>query len=300
MNTRIKHLEKEIKELKKQKFNTEHLEMSLSILKQEYHSQLSSWDKVQLARAKDRAGSKQFIEAIFTDFTELHGDRNYGDDGAILGGIAHLHDMPVTVIGVVKGQTTEENLKSNFGMVHPEGYRKALRLMKQAEKFNRPIITLIDTPGAYPGIGAEERGQGQAIAQNLVSMMDLKVPVIAIILGEAGSGGALALAVANQVWMMEHAIYSILSPEGFASILYKDASKAPEIVDDMKITSDHLFALGLIDEVIEEKDDFVPVAKYLKARLYRELSAMKKMKAKQIQKQRYERFRNIGEVIHEK
>lgn len=206
----------------------------------------------------------------------------------------------MSVIGVVKGKTTEENMHANFGMVHPEGYRKALRLMKQAEKFKRPIITLIDTPGAYPGIGAEERGQGEAIAQSIMQMLDLEVPVIAIILGEAGSGGALALAIGNQVWMFENAIYSILSPEGFASILHKDASKAPEIVDDMKITSHDLLELGIVDEIIMEDDPWDIMFDYLKRRLTLELHDLQKVKPKQLVKQRHQRFRKIGDVNHEK
>lgn len=299
MNERIKRLEHEILELKKQDFNTEHLELSLKMLKDEYQSKLTAWDKVQVARDKNRLGAKFYIQEMIDDFIEFHGDRYYGDDGAIMGGIGMLGDIPVTVIGVIKGQNTEDSIKTNFGMVHPEGYRKALRLMKQAEKFKRPVITLIDTPGAYPGIGAEERGQGEAIAQNILGMMELRVPTFAIILGEAGSGGALALAVADRVWMLEHSIYSILSPEGFASILYKDASKASEIVDSMKITSDQLYALGVIDEVIQEKEDGQEIAFYLKERLIREIQIFKKMKTKQYLKQRYMKFREMGDVIHE-
>lgn len=299
MNLKIKQIEKEIKALSKDNLDTSHLEKSLSILKNEYKSKLSAWDRVQIARASDRPSSRFFMDEIFTNFIELHGDRYYGDDSAVYGGIAKLRDMPVTIIGVIKGSTTEENIKNNFGMVHPEGYRKALRLMKQAEKFKRPIITFIDTPGAYPGIEAEERGQGEAIAQNLIQMMDLSVPTIAIILGEAGSGGALALAVSNQVWMLENSIYSILSPEGFASILFKDASMASEVADMMKITSKDLFELGVIDKIIHEDEDVSKTVNYLEETLYRELSVLSKQRPNKIKNDRYNRFRNIGEIIHE-
>lgn len=298
MDKKIKRLEKEIKSLKKEDFDTSHLEKSLNILKKEYQSKMTAWQRVQLARASERAGSKDYIKEIFEDFIEFHGDRYFGDDGAIIGGIAKLDNLPVTVIGIVKGKNTEENLKAHFGMPNPEGYRKALRLMKQAEKFKRPIITFIDTPGAFPGIGAEERGQGEAIAQNLMQMMELTVPSISIILGEAGSGGALALAVTNQVWMLENAIYCILSPEGFASILYKDASKSAEVAEIMKITSHDMLRLKIIDEIISEIEEFPKQAKYIKKRLVAELATMSKWKPKKIQKQRYDRFRKIGEVIH--
>lgn len=300
---KIKNLEKEIKLLEKQGHDTKSLLTSLKILKNEYHSNLSGWDKVQLARSKDRPSSKEFISALFDDFIEFHGDRYFGDDASIMGGIARLDTQAVTLIGIVKGRTTEDSIKANFGMVHPEGYRKALRLMEQAEKFKRPIITFIDTPGAYPGIGAEERGQASAIADLLLKSMQFTVPIIAIILGEAGSGGALALAAGNQVWMMEHAIYSILSPEGFASILYKDASKAKDVVDDMKITSEHLLALGIVDLVIREDDiqeNFELIIKDIHTKLVRELSNYKKMKPKQIQRQRQKRFRLMGDIDYEK
>lgn len=260
----------------------------------------TAWEIVEIARSKDRASSKDFINVMFTDIIELHGDRYYGDDASIFGCIAKLAGNPVTVIGVVKGKNTEENIKTNFGMVHPEGYRKALRLMKQAEKFKRPIITIIDTPGAFPGLGAEERGQGSAIAHNLLAMMELNVPTISIVIGEAGSGGALALAVSNQVWMLENAIYSILSPEGFASILYKDASRASDVAEGMKITSTSLYELGVIDAIIAETDGFDATAKRLKEQLLTHLKALMKQKPAKLRKQRYMKFRNIGEVDYEK
>ena len=194
---------------------------------------ISAWDRVTIARKAERPKSLDYINKIFTNFIELHGDRNFGDDKSIIGGIAELDGIPVTIIGEQKGKNAKENIERNFGMPNPEGYRKALRLMKQAEKFNRPIITFIDTPGAYPGMGAEERGQGEAIAKNLFEMAKLKVPTISIVIGEGSSGGALALGVTDVIIMLENAVYSILSPEGFASILYKDSGKASEAADKM-------------------------------------------------------------------
>lgn len=265
---------------------------------------IGAWDKVQIARSLSRPSSDTLIKGLFPDFMELHGDRYYGDDGAIMGGIASIGDMAVTVIGIVKGKSLEKNVSRNFGMVHPEGYRKAHRLMKQAEKFNRPIITIIDTPGAYPGIEAEERGQGTAIAENLLLMSELTVPVIAIVLGEAGSGGALALGVANQVWMFENAIYSILSPEGFASILYKDAALASQVVDQMKITAQDLFELGVVDRIVREPvllEEALPLTiDRLRNDLIKTLNLYAKMRPGQIRKEREKKFRQIGEVHHEK
>ncbi len=213
----------------------------------------SAWDSVQLSRKSDRPVASDYIHALFDDFIEFHGDRYFKDDGAIIGGIASFHGMPVTVIGQEKGKTTKENIKRNFGMPSPDGYRKALRLMKQAEVFGRPIICFVDTPGAFCGIEAEERGQGEAIARNLFEMSALTVPILSIVIGEGGSGGALAMAVANEVWMMEHAIYSILSPEGFASILWKDSKKADEAAKVMKITAEELRELGIVERVIPEE-----------------------------------------------
>ena len=212
---------------------------------------ITAWDRVTLAREIERPKALDYIENIFDDFMELHGDRNFGDDKSIIGGIAYLDAMPVTIIGEQKGKNARENIERNFGMPNPEGYRKALRLMKQAEKFGRPIITFIDTPGAYPGIGAEERGQGEAIARNMLEMSQLKVPIICIVIGEGSSGGALAIAVGDRIIMLENAVYSILSPEGFASILYKDASKAKEAAENMKITAKDLKNLNIIDKIIK-------------------------------------------------
>jgi acetyl-CoA carboxylase carboxyl transferase subunit alpha len=244
-------LEKQISELGKSE-SVKKLKEEVEFFKQNEMKKLNAWDRVLLARHQKRPKAKDFIDYMAEDFTELHGDRCFGDDASIIGGIGTINGIPFTIIGQQKGYTTEENIERNFGMPHPEGYRKALRLMKQAEKFNRPILTLIDTPGAYPGIGAEERGQGQAIALNLFEMSKLKVPVIAVVIGEGGSGGALALGFANKVLMLENAIYSILSPEGYASIIWKDASKAPQAAEIMKLTSYDLEEFNIIDGIIKE------------------------------------------------
>ncbi len=214
----------------------------------------SAWDSVLISRKADRPAASDYIEALFDDYMEFHGDRYFKDDGAVIGGIASFHGIPVTVIGQEKGKTTKDNIKRNFGMPSPEGYRKALRLMKQAETFGRPVICFVDTPGAFCGMEAEERGQGEAIARNLMEMSGLKVPVLSIVIGEGGSGGALAMAVANEVWMMENAVYSVLSPEGFASILWKDSKRAGEAAKVMKITASELKELGVIERVIAEKE----------------------------------------------
>ncbi|GFH41666.1 acetyl-coenzyme A carboxylase carboxyl transferase subunit alpha [Lactococcus hodotermopsidis] len=242
---------------------------------------------VQLARSQDRLTTLDYARQIFDDFIEFHGDRNFRDDGAILGGIASLAGRPVTIVGIQKGKSLQDNLDRNFGQPHPEGYRKALRLMKQAEKFGRPIITFINTAGAFPGSGAEERGQGEAIARNLLEMSDLKVPIIAIINGEGGSGGALALAVADRVWMLENAMYSILSPEGFATILWKDSSRAPEAAELLKITSKDLLANGVIDRIISEEN----TVEHLKTALIAELEVLSKLSVDDLINARYARFR---------
>jgi len=213
---------------------------------------LSAWERVKIARIQGRPTGLYYIGEIFDEFIELHGDRNYGDDPAIVGGIGSIDQIPVTVIAEQKGMNTKENIIRNFGMPHPEGYRKALRLMKQAEKFGRPIVCFIDTPGAFCGIGAEERGQGEAIARNLLTMMELKTPIISIVIGEGGSGGALALGVADKVYMLENSVYSILSPEGFASILWKDSKRAEEAAEVMKMTAMDLKKLDVIDGIIPE------------------------------------------------
>lgn len=258
----------------------------------------SANDIVKLARQADRLTSLEFIDMIFDSFVELHGDRYYGDDGAIVGGIAYLDSMPVTVIGIQKGRTLEENIATNFGSPSPEGYRKSLRLMKQAEKFNRPIINFINTPGAFCGIEAEERGEGEAIANNLYEMSQLSVPIISIFTGEGSSGGAIALAVANEVWMLEHSIYSILSPEGFASILWKDSSRAEEAAEIMKLTSYDLKELDVTEKIIPETkgEELISpeeLAATIKAELIEKLSELTTWSAEKLIEQRYERFRKF-------
>ena len=261
-------------------------------------SKITAWDRVMLARKMERPKSLDYINEIFEDFIELHGDRNFGDDKAIIGGIAVLEGKPVTVIGEQKGKKAKENMERNFGMPNPEGYRKALRLMKQAEKFNRPIITFIDTPGAYPGMGAEERGQGEAIAKNIFEMSKLEVPIICVVIGEGSSGGALAIAVGDRIVMLENAIYSILSPEGFASILYKDSNKAKEAAEDMKATAKDLKSFGIIDKIIKEPEDgaekdFESVVKELKSYIKKSLKELNKLTKEELVNERYEKFRTM-------
>ena len=244
------------------------------------------------ARDQGRLTALDFAQGIFDDFIELHGDRNFRDDGAVIGGIGRLNGQAVTVVGIQKGKNLQDNLNRNFGQPHPEGYRKALRLMKQAEKFGRPVVTFINTAGAYPGVGAEERGQGEAIARNLMEMSDLKVPIIAIIIGEGGSGGALALAVADKVWMLENTIYSILSPEGFATILWKDGSRSEEAAELMKITSGELFNMGIVDKVIPERGYFTSeIIEAIKTAIVDELAELSQLSTEDLLEARYQRFR---------
>ncbi|MGF6991265.1 acetyl-CoA carboxylase carboxyl transferase beta subunit/acetyl-CoA carboxylase carboxyl transferase alpha subunit [Lachnospiraceae bacterium PM6-15] len=257
-----------------------------------------AWDRVLLSRMKDRPVGEDYLTHLFEDFTEFHGDRYYGDDEAIIGGVARFKGLPVTVIAQAKGKDTKENIRRNFGMPSPEGYRKALRLMKQAEKFGRPIICFVDTPGAFCGLEAEERGQGEAIARNLYEMSALKVPILSIVIGEGGSGGALAMATANEVWMLENAIYSILSPEGFASILWKDASLAKEAAEVMKLTAKDLLETGIIEQVIEEPGHFTlqnlgVVTKQLEQGITRFLQDYQDLSGDEISERRYQRFREM-------
>jgi len=258
----------------------------------------SAWEIVKLARHPKRITSRTLLDHLVTDFIELKGDRLFKDDQSIIGGIAKFNAMPVTVIAQEKGKDTTDKIKHNFGMPHPEGYRKAIRLMRQAEKFNRPIITIIDTPGAYPGIEAEERGQARAIAQNLFDMMSLTVPIIVIVLSEGGSGGALAIGVGDRILMFENAIYSILSPEGFASILYKDSSKAEEAATIMKLTAKDLQSFKIIDDIILEKDGLHEDPSFgihnLKKQLTKHLNQLLKQNKKTLLENRYQKFRNIG------
>lgn len=268
------------------------------IKKQNYES-LTPWQKVKIARLQGRPTSLDYIERLIEDFVELHGDRFYGDDSAIVGGIGKFNGIPVTVIGHKKGKDTKENIKRNFGMPHPEGYRKALRLMKQAEKFKRPIITFIDTPGAYCGLEAEKRGQGEAIAQNLIEMSRLKTPIIAIVIGEGGSGGALALGVGDSVCMLENSIYSVISPEGLSSILWKDAALYQKAADIMKLTSQDLLSLNIIDDIIKEPlegahKNIDRVSDNIKEYLQNKLQVLVNMNIKELINRRYEKFRKMG------
>ena len=259
---------------------------------------LTAWQRVELSRRKDRPVGSDYIDALFTDFVEFHGDRYFADDKAIIGGVARFHGMPVTVIAQAKGRNTKENIERNFGMPEPEGYRKALRLMKQAEKFARPVICLVDTPGAFCGLEAEERGQGEAIARNIYEMSGLKVPVVSIIIGEGGSGGALAMATADEVWMLENSIYSILSPEGFASILWKDSSKAKEAAEVMKLTAENLKAQGIVEHVFAEPETYTvqnmdSVIMQINEAIEEFLMRYGSMSEQVLIRHRYERFRNM-------
>ena len=304
----IKELEHKIKELesfaKERDVNLtgeiEILKNKVIEMKENVYKNLSPWQKVMIARYQQRPTTLEYIDHILDEFIEFHGDRLYADDFSIVGGIGLLEGKPVTIIGHQKGRDTKENIKRNFGMPHPEGYRKALRLMKQAEKFNRPIITLINTSGAFCGIGAEERGQGEAIATNLLEMSRLKVPVIAIIIGEGGSGGALALGVGDKVAMLEHSIYSVISPEGLASILWKDASLAKEASEVMKLTAKDLLDLKIIDDIIKEPaggahKDIEFTAKNIKDYIVESLEYASEMDISDLIDKRYEKIRNIGE-----
>ena len=266
------------------------------------NKKISAWEKVEIARNPKRKTSLDYINKIFDNFMELHGDRNFKDDKAIVCGLASIGNQNFTIIAEQKGRTTKENIERNFGMPNPESYRKAIRFMKQAEKFNRPIITFVDTKGAYPGIGAEERGQGEAIAKSMFEMARLQVPVISIIIGEGSSGGALAIAVANKVFMLENAVYSILSPEGYSSILWKDSSRYKEAAEKMKLTADDLYELKVIDKVIKESNElteeaFEKTAKVLKKEIKNSISEMNKLSKEDIVNDRYNKFRNMGEFI---
>ena len=267
-------------------------------VKEQIRDSLDAWERVQISRKKDRPVGTDYIDALFTDFMELHGDRYFKDDHAIVGGIAYFHGIPVTVIAQAKGKTTKENLDRNFSMPSPDGYRKALRLMKQAEKFGRPVICFVDTPGAFCGLEAEERGQGEAIARNLFELSGLKVPVLSVVIGEGGSGGALAMAVADEVWMLENAVYSVLSPEGFASILWKDSKRASEAAEVMKLTAGDLKRLGIIEQVIPEPEAFTDenmegVCEDLDGRIAAFLKNYTEYSADELTLRRYDRFRKM-------
>lgn len=262
----------------------------------------TAWERVSLARMVERPTAIDYIDRIFGSFIEFHGDRYFSDDPAVVGGIALLNGEPITIIAHQKGKNTAEKIKRNFGSPHPEGYRKGLRLMKQAEKFNRPILCLVDTQGAFCGTGAEERGQGEAIARNLLEMSSLKTPIISLIIGEGGSGGALAFAVSDEVWMLENAVYSVLSPEGFASILWKDASRAKEAAEIMKMTAQDLKEYGIIDKVLEEPaggahKDVDKMAAVIKKELIESFSKLKKQSSEELVEKRYNKFRAMGKYI---
>ena len=251
------------------------------------------YERVKLARDNNRPTGLDYIKNIFKGFIEMHGDRRYSDDASIVGGLSVLGGMPVTVIAMEKGSTAKERAMRNFGAPNPEGYRKALRLMKQAEKFGRPVICFVDTSGAYCGIGAEERGQGQAIAENLMEMSSLCVPIISVLIGEGGSGGALALSVADRVWMLENSVYSVISPEGCASILWKDAAKAPDAAERLKLTAEDALELGIIEEILPEHDlGTKPFYERIRTLLYKELKELSK--DPELVQKRYDRFRRIG------
>lgn len=258
---------------------------------------MQAYDRVSIARAKGRPTALKFIGAIFEDFFELHGDRLFGDDGAIVGGVALLGGKPVTVIGIEKGDDTLDKVARNFGCAHPEGYRKALRHLQLAEKFGRPVITLVDTSGAYCGIGAEERGEGHAIAQCITAMMGLKVPEISLIIGEGGSGGALGLAVADEVWMTENAVYSVISPEGCASILWKDPAKVADAAECLKMTAADLYELGVVDRILLETGGDSVVFSTLKVLLARKLRALCAVEPDELVRARYNRFRAFGDFL---
>lgn len=306
----IIEIEKKISELKKfseeqgidLKEQIEKLEKAYEEKIREKYKNLSSWDKVFVSRHTERPYTLDYIQNMTTDFIELHGDRLCGDDPAIVGGLCKIDGRKVMLIGHQKGRTVEEKLHRNFGMPNPEGYRKALRLYKMAERFNIPVVCLIDTPGAYPGMEAEERGQGEAIARNLMEMAGLKVPIISIVIGEGGSGGALALSVADKIFMLENSVYSVISPEGCAAILYKDASKAPEAAENLKISAQSLLELGIIDGIIEEPvggahRDHKCIALNLKNIILSSFSELDKISVEELLENRYNKFRKIGSFI---
>ncbi|CAC9285055.1 Acetyl-coenzyme A carboxyl transferase alpha chain [Staphylococcus aureus] len=278
------------------------LEASLERETKKIYTNLKPWDRVQIARLQERPTTLDYIPYIFDSFMELHGDRNFRDDTAMIGGIGFLNGRAVTVIGQQRGKDTKDNIYRNFGMAHPEGYRKALRLMKQAEKFNRPIFTFIDTKGAYPGKAAEERGQSESIATNLIEMASLKVPVIAIVIGEGGSGGALGIGIANKVLMLENSTYSVISPEGAAALLWKDSNLAKIAAETMKITAHDIKQLGIIDDVISEPlggahKDIEQQALAIKSAFVEQLDSLESLSRDEIANDRFEKFRNIGSYI---
>ncbi|WP_147532605.1 acetyl-CoA carboxylase carboxyl transferase subunit alpha [Bacillus marasmi] len=303
----IVELRKKITELKEFTQSTDvdlsaeihNLEIRLEKLEKEIYENMDPWDRVQIARHQNRPTTLDYISLLFTDFVECHGDRTFRDDEAIVGGIAKFKGLPLTIIGHQRGKDTKENIRRNFGMPHPEGYRKALRLMKQAEKFRRPIVCFIDTKGAYPGKAAEERGQSEAIARNLFEMASLKVPVICVVIGEGGSGGALALGVGNRIYMLENSTYSVISPEGAASILWRDAALAKQAAQSMQITAPDLKRLGIVDEIIPEvrggaHKDINLQAEEIEKVLMKSLKELHVLSEKELVNDRYDKFKAIG------
>ena len=299
---KISILEEELLSLDPSDERAKELKKELKALKQETYSNLSAWDRVLIARSEKRIKSKALIDKLITNFIELHGDQYYSDDQSIIAGLGFLGEMPITVLAQAKGENLNDNLKRNFGMTSPEGFRKTLRLAKEAEKFHRPILTIVDTSGAYPGKGAEERGQARAIAENLFEFSKLKTPVICIILSEGGSGGALALTVSDYIYMFENAVYSVLSPEGFTSILFKDKVPVSEVAEVMKLTSRDLMNYGIADEIVEEplggiryvSDKF---SDQLKERLIAKFNELLAKDTDELLENRYQKFRKIGSVL---
>lgn len=305
----IVHLKEKIEELKKLSIENEidlseeiaTFEEKLEELEEDVYSNLEPWDRVQVARHQMRPTTLDYIEALFTDFIEFHGDRYYGDDEAIVAGIANYNGEPITIIGHQRGKATKENIRRNFGMPHPEGYRKAIRHMKQAEKFNRPILCFIDTKGAYPGKAAEERGQSEAIAYNLMEMAGLTVPIVCIVIGEGGSGGALALGVGNHVHMLENSTYSVISPEGAAALLWKDATQAKRAAESLKITAPDLKQFEIIDEIIPEPRggahrNLEEQAANIDAVLQASYAELSKLSKEELLEQRWLKYKNIGDI----
>lgn len=305
----IIELEKKIQELRSfvsdrkidLSLEIERLEGKLERLKKETYANLTAWQKVQIARHPQRPYTLDYINMMFSDFIELHGDRIFFDDQAVVAGLAKLDNSKIAVIGHQKGRDTKENLKRNFGCAHPEGYRKALRVMRLAEDFNLPVVIFIDTPGAYPGIGAEERGQAQAIALNLREMVGISTPIIATVIGEGGSGGALGIGVADRICVLENAYYSVISPEGCAAILWKNGSRAPDAAQVLKITADDLLKMGIIDEIVPEPlggahRDPQKMAETLKQTLIKHLRALKAQDKQKLLELRYQKFRSIGRL----
>jgi acetyl-CoA carboxylase carboxyl transferase subunit alpha len=306
--TEIERLEKDVEELRHlagdEEANAElgRIREHVAELRREFYTHLGAWQRAQIARHQQRPYTLDFIGLLFTDFIELHGDRGYADDKAIVAGLAKFHGRPVAIIGHQKGRDTKQRLVRNFGQPKPEGYRKALRVMQLAAKFGRPILTFIDTPGAYPGIDAEERGQGEAIARNLREMARLAVPVIVTVTGEGGSGGALAVAIGDRVNILENSFYSVISPEGCASIIWRDSTKAETAAEAMKITAKDLKELGIVDEIVAEPEggahnDYEAAARFVEEVLDRQLAALTNQPIRELLEARYEKFRRMGQFF---